>query len=439
MINPRTQIVEADLTWTGRAFETNVRLRIDSKGRIERVGADLPPATKRLERSALLPGFVSAHSHAFQRGLRGLGEQFPAGAGSFWTWREAMYDLVRTLTPDVAHDLSRRAYEEMLDAGITCVGEFHYVRHAGEERDHALDDAVLSAARDAGIRLALIPSYYQRGGFGEPLSEAQRRFETPSPAAYWRRFDDLAERLRDESTQTLAASFHSVRAAPTEHVGAIGEGGVARGVPIHAHLEEQRREIDACRSSAGASPLRLALDALPDEARLVAVHATHSTPEELRALRARGGSVCLCPLTEANLGDGIADVPAMLEAGLPLSVGTDSNARLSMIEEMRWLECVQRLRLEKRGIVLDADGGAAPRLLEIATRGGAESLGLPSGRIEAGAPADLVAIDLAAPCLAGATPETLLESLVFGGGDEAIVSTCVNGVWRESRPTGASR
>ena len=197
MAGPLRQIIEADLTWTGETFEAGVQVAVDDAGRIERVGALGLAPTRRLTGRALLPGMVNAHSHAFQRGLRGRGEIFPAGAGDFWSWREAMYALVQSLDPDAAYTLSRRAFDEMLRAGVTTVGEFHYIRHDASGAGYALDEAVVRAAADTGVRLVLLHTYYNTGAVGKPLAGGQLRFRVASPAEYWQRADALAKLGKD--------------------------------------------------------------------------------------------------------------------------------------------------------------------------------------------------------------------------------------------------
>ncbi|MDX1623055.1 MAG: formimidoylglutamate deiminase [Gemmatimonadota bacterium] len=424
----KRQVVEADLVWTGRGFEAGLRVAIGSDGRIEAVGSLGEEPTRRLGGRALLPGFVNAHSHAFQRGLRGRGEVFPAGSGSFWTWREAMYGLVGSIDRRRLRELSLRAFFEMRDAGITAVGEFHYLHH-DEGLDWAFDEVVLDAAAEAGLRIALLVSYYRTGGIGEPLDEARRRFATPSPEEFWERIDALVERI-DPETRSIGIAPHSVRAATPEEIAALHEEARRRGMVVHVHLEERREEVEACREAYGTTPSAALLDALGDDADgLVAVHCTHTRPADLKRLLAAGGRVCACPLTEANLGDGIPDLGPALEREGRLSLGTDSNARIALVEEMRWLEYGQRLRRERRGVLADEGGDVARRLLSIATAGGAAALGLEAGAIEPGRPADLVALDLGHPSLAEATPGTLLGAWVFGGGNDAVAETCVGGRW----------
>jgi len=425
------EIIEADQTWTGDAFEAGVQIRITGDGRIAEVGRLGLAPTLRLGDRALLPGFVSAHSHAFQRGLRGHGERFPAESGSFWTWREAMYGLVAGLDADTFESLCLRTFREMRRAGITTVGEFHYFHHGPEEEGWAFDERVLRAASTAGIRIALLEVYYRTGAIGQPLEGAQRRFGTPSLAAYWEQMDRL-EGLLDPRRQTLGASVHSLRAASPEDLREVYDAARRRDLVFHIHVEEQLREIEDSLAYYGRRPMELLLQALGTATDVTAVHCTHTQPEDMERFLAGGGTVCICPLTEANLGDGIADVPFLQERGEAVCLGSDSNARISLLEEMRWLEYAQRLSTQSRGVLRDKEGRVARTLLRAATTAGAESLGVDAGRIAPGTWADLVAIDLTAPTLAGWEPETLLESLIFGAAEEAIAATCVGGEWDRS-------
>jgi formimidoylglutamate deiminase len=401
-------ILEADLTWTGERFERGVQIAVEN-GVIIDVGR-LGGEAQRLEKQALLPGFISAHSHAFQRALRGRGETFPEGAGSFWSWREAMYGLVQQLDEQRFYDAVRATFAEMLAAGITTVGEFHYLHHSPRGADHAFDEIVVRAAKDAGIRLVLLLTYYKTGGIGQPLSAAQQRFATPSLDDFWRQVDQL-------DAPHLGIAAHSIRGVPPDDLAPLYHGARSRGMVMHMHVEEQRREIEECRAAYGAAPLHLINTRLPSCEGLTAVHATHSEPEEMQRFTARGGMVCITPLTEANLGDGIPDSSALKKPAL----GTDSNARVSMLEEMRWLEYAQRLRSETRGVFR----GALP-LLQAATVNGAKSLSIDAGEIAKGKLADFTIIDLDARTIREVDEGNLLEGLIFGAGEEVIEGTIVS-------------
>ncbi|MEM8963578.1 MAG: formimidoylglutamate deiminase [Acidobacteriota bacterium] len=424
----RGQTVAAELTWTGDAFVRNVAVRMRPDGRIAEIETARDDRVDHtLPRRALLPGFVNAHSHAFQRGLRGRGETFPAGAGSFWTWREAMYGLVEALDRDELYTVCRRAFEEMRLAGMTTVGEFHYLHHDDADRlDYAFDEVVLDAARDVGIRIVLLQAYYRTGGIGTPLAGGQRRFATPDLDSYWRKLDHLANRV-DGELQRVGVVAHSLRAVPVDDLTPLFAGARERGMVVHMHVEEQRQEIAQSLEAYSQRPMHLLDEVLDLDKSFTAVHCTHTNPGDLELMLAAGGHVCICPLTEANLGDGIADLPRIVDAGGGLCLGSDSNARISMIEEMRWLEYVQRLARERRGVVVDRRGSVARKLLHAATAGGGAALGIDCGAIQDGQWADLTVIDLDAPALAGSDDDTLLEAMLFGASDDVIAGTVVGG------------
>lgn len=424
----RGTVIEPEYTWVGDAFQKGVQIAIGLSGLIEDAGHLNRPDARPLPGIALVPGFVNAHSHAFQRGLRGRGESFPAGAGSFWSWREAMYSLAQDLNAEQLHAITLQSYKEMLASGITSVGEFHYLHHAGPDRDYTLDDAIIAAASDAGIRLVLLNAYYRTGAIGRGLEDAQRRFETASPTEYWQQFDRLSARLR--SDQTLGAVAHSIRAVPIDDLIALHREATFRDLVFHMHVEEQQKEIDDCRAAYGSSPLEILCDRLTLSPRFTAVHCTHSSPAPMDRFLATGANVCITPTTEANLGDGIPDVTAMLARQSTPCLGSDSNARISMLEEMRWLEYGQRLRGQTRGVFANKDGEVAPVLIEAATLSGATSLGIRGGRIAPGMVADLVALDLDTPSIAGCDANTLAAALTFGASEEVVAATAVSGVWR---------
>jgi formimidoylglutamate deiminase len=422
------QTIRADLTWIDGAFVPDRTITIGADGRIEAVGRAGPGAVHRLDGVALLPGFVNAHSHAFQRGLRGSGERFSSGAGSFWSWREAMYALVASLDRDGFKRVCRQAFGEMRDSGITAVGEFHYLHH-DRDGDFAFDDVLLEAATEVGIRIVLLQAYYAAGGIGKAPEPGQRRFATLDIREYWRQMDRLAGRL-DPATQSLGVVAHSVRAASLAEIKTLHAEAAQRGLPFHMHVEEQRREIEDTVAAYGRTPMRLLCDELAAVGNFTAVHCTHTSPTDMAAFLARGGRVCVCPLTEANLGDGIPDLSAPHSVGGRISLGTDSNARISAIEEMRWLEYGQRLRGELRGVLTDPGGEVGATTLDAATGGGAAALGIAAGRIAPGAWADLAAVDLTVSSLSGVPAAGLLDGLVFGAGNGAIAGTFVGGKWR---------
>ncbi|MBZ0114485.1 MAG: amidohydrolase family protein, partial [Thermoanaerobaculia bacterium] len=303
-----------DLAWSGDAFRDDRAIVLDSEGRQLRQVAKEGAEGTRLPGEALLPGFVNAHSHAFQIGLRGHGETFPSGQGSFWTWREAMYELVTGMTPDRLYASSKQAFDEMLAAGITSVGEFHYLHHLSDGLDFEGDSVVLDAAHDAGIGIVLLVVYYATGGIGQPLGPAQRRFATPDVESFWRHIDRLGGKLRS-SRQSLGIAPHSIRAVPRDALRELWTEARRRSLPVHMHVEEQRREIEDCKSAFGMTPMEILLGDLAEAGGgldgLTAVHCTHTPADQLARYFAAGGRACICPLTEGNLGDGL---PSLAEA-----------------------------------------------------------------------------------------------------------------------------
>lgn len=418
---------EADYTWRNGHFESGVRLYVDNAGRL----IDPPPSETisitRLRNRAILPGFVSAHSHAFQRGLRGRGEHFPTGAGSFWTWRNEMYTLVRELDGQSFDRLCRRTFQEMLCSGITAVGEFHYLHHVDPAtHDFAFDRRILRVAAEVGIRMVLLGSFYRFGGFGQPLAEGQARFSTPRVTDFIQHMHALASALQGD-LQSLGLAPHSVRAVDPQDLAALDEAARQRGWPLHMHLEEQPREIEECLATHGVRPVDLVLRTISPGRHFTAVHATHTPANDLHRLLDTGARVCVCPLTEANLGDGLPDGPALNQNRRLVCVGTDSNARLDFVEELRWLEYGARLRTQSRGVYRDDSGACAARLLECGTTNGAAALGLESGELKIGRNADFFAIDLSHPALADATPDNLLDAFLFGAGADVVREVVVGG------------
>ncbi|MEU6247434.1 formimidoylglutamate deiminase [Glycomyces sp. NPDC047010] len=378
-----------------------------------RITAVTPGAVPRGEilGGLVLPGFANAHSHAFHRALRGRTHD---GKGTFWTWRKGMYALAERLDPDSYHRLARAVYAEMALAGITCVGEFHYLHHRPGGRPYAdpnaMGEALIQAAADAGIRIALLDTLYLSGGFGEPLEPAQERFGDTSLEGWL----DRVERLDLPPHAVLGGAVHSVRAVPEEAVAAFACS--TEGRPVHVHLSEQRAENEACRAEHGCTPTEL-LERCgllgPD---LTAVHATHLADHDVELLARSGTNVAFCPTTERDLADGIGPARALADAGVRLTLGTDSNAVIDMFEEARAVEMHERLVSEERGRF------TADALLDMAT--GHAVLGFPdAGAIAPGARADLVAVALDTPRTAGARP----DGIVYAASAADVVDVVADG------------
>jgi formiminoglutamate deiminase len=346
-----------------------------------RQGVPAPPPGAIHLRGVTVPGLANAHSHAFHRALRGRTQR---ERGTFWTWREQMYRVAARLTPDTYHTLARAAYAEMALAGVTCVGEFHYLHHDTSGRPYAyanaMGEALIAAAAEAGIRITLLDTCYLSGGFDTSLQGPQLRFGDHDADAWGARAADL----KSGEHARIGAAIHSVRAVPAQQLGTVSDWARERGAPLHFHLSEQTAENDACRAAYDRTPTQL----LDDEGALgllsTAVHATHLAPGDISMLGGSGTGVCMCPTTERDLADGIGPARTLTGTGSPLSLGSDSNSVIDLFEEARGVELDQRLASRQRGHWLATD------LLRAATSGGHASLGWPeAGRIQPGATADL--------------------------------------------------
>jgi formiminoglutamate deiminase len=393
-----------------------------------RSGAEPPAGAERL-RGLTLPGLANGHSHAFHRALRGRTHR---SGGTFWTWREDMYAVASVLTPESYAALARAAFAEMALAGITTVGEFHYLHHgpggAPYDDPNAMGEAVVAAAQDAGIRITLLDTCYLAGGFGRALEGPQLRFGDGNADAWATR----AGTLRSGPTVRVGAAVHSVRAVPAAQLPTVVEWATAREAPLHVHLSEQRAENDDCSAAHGRTPTQLLADAGALGPRTTAVHATHLTDADIGLLGGSRTTVCLCPTTERDLADGIGPARALADAGAALCVGSDSNAVVDLLEEARGVELDERLATQRRGHWPAAD------LLRASTSDGAAALGWPdAGRLEPGALADWVTVGLDSVRLAGARPDTLLESVLFGATAADVRDVVVAGrrIVRDGRHT----
>lgn len=380
---------------------------------------DVAPATdgERLRGMALAPGFVNDHSHAFQRGLRGRVERIEPThpLDDFWTWRERMYALAENLTPESMREVSRRCYGEMLSAGYTSVTEFHYVHHRPDgtpyEDPNALAKSVALAAEDAGIRLLLLPVAYARGGVS--------RFRDASEDAFLERVDALREWSEWRPLVEVGVAAHSVRAVPRAWLDEIGEYARREDLPIHIHADEQEREIEECQAEHGMRPVELLAQTGFLGPRTTIIHATHADTRELDLLAEHGASVCACPTTEGNLGDGFLPAEGILKRDIRLSVGSDSHVRIDPFEELREIETnARRLSGRRNVLVRKDDTSPTPWLL----RAGWNRDGL-----ETGDPADLIEIDLSHPALADVEAGDLPSALVFGAGSGIVAHTWVAG------------
>ena len=340
---------------------------------------------------ALIAGLPNLHSHAFQRGFAGLTEQRGPTPDSFWTWREMMYRFALTLSPEGMEAIAALAFVEMLEAGFTRVGEFHYLHHAPDGRPYAnpaeMTARIFAAATETGIALTHLPVFYAHGGFGpQPAGDGQRRF--------LHGLDDFARLVQAADSMArpqdrVGAAPHSLRAATIAEIRELAQAFAGR--PFHIHIAEQVKEVEDCKAFSKARPVEYLMANAPVGPDWCLIHATHLTGEEVAAIAASGAVAGLCPITEGNLGDGLFPAPDFLAEGGRFGVGTDSNVEITATGELRLLEYGQRLTRRARNVLTDA-GSTGAALYHGAARGGAQSLGAPAPVIAVGAPADLVGL-----------------------------------------------
>jgi formimidoylglutamate deiminase len=433
--------------WTPTGWLSPGFLEVDEAGTFAVIAAVRPPAWADRDITSLtgfvVPGMTNLHSHAHQRGLAGRAEG-TGEAGSFWGWRTLMYQFVDRLSPDDLEALAAQAYVEMLEAGFTSVGEFHYLHHDRDGSPYAnpaeLSDRIIAAAAETGIALTLLPSLYTHGGLGEPAKPEQRRF-VHQLDPFLRLVESLLAQEAAFPWLRVGVAPHSLRAVSVADLSDLV--AVVRQwnpeMPIHLHAAEQIAEVTECVARLGAPPVSFLLDHLPVDERWTLIHATHADIDELRALASRGAVVGLCPITEANLGDGLFPLVDYHRAGGRWGIGTDSNIAIGLADELRLLEYGQRLIQQRRDILVtsgDATTAHPGRLLyDRAAAWGAQSLAQPTGTIDVGKRADLVELDPEAAALAGHTPQTVMDGWLFGNGQGVVRTVIIAGrtVVREGR------
>ena len=460
-----------DLLYNNRRFESGVALVSDEAGQVQRIiRSDQLRDEKKinLPRRALLPGMINAHSHAFQRVIRGRTEYRTSNhADSFWTWREMMYSAATRLTPEDIYDASRMAFLEMALGGITAVGEFHYLHHAPDGK--AYDDPnllakeVIRAAGDVGLRISLLRVAYARSGFQTEPNPKQARFieddtetylqnleslissvsspsvsEGPDGYARLRRADSSSNDGTPEAcvpnTAWVGVASHSVRAVPHAYLRDVVTYANAHDLKVHMHVAEQPAEVSACVEEYGRTPVALLESEGLLSERFTAVHAIHVTPKAIPAFAKTGAMVCACPTTERNLGDGVVPADEYLKHNVSICLGSDSHTQIDLLEDARELEYHLRLQKLERA-VLDSKSQVsslksqdlAALLFDCATINGACSIGAPSGTLEVGKPADFFTVDLNDPTVAGASDADLLASIVFSSSRAAVREVVVGG------------
>ncbi|WBO23101.1 formimidoylglutamate deiminase [Sphingomonas abietis] len=391
-------------------------------------GARVAPGDER--HAVAIPGLPNLHSHAFQRGMAGLAEVRGASDDSFWTWREIMYRFVDRLSPDDLTAIAAMAYVEMLESGFTRVGEFHYLHHdrdGGAFADPAAMSVAIMAAADAsGIALTHLPVFYAHAGFGGTAPGAGQRRFLHDIDGFARLLDAARDAARALPDAVVGIAPHSLRAVAPGELAALE--GLGRSGPVHIHIAEQLREVEDCLAWSGARPVAWLLDHAAVDDRWCLVHATHMTDDETTRLAASGAVAGLCPITEANLGDGLFPADTFLAAGGRYGVGSDSNVRIDATEELRLLEYGQRLARRGRNLLAEGPGGSTGgALYRAALAGGGQALGA-TAALRVGAPADIVGLDAGHPSLLARRGDALLDGLVFAAGRGAI-----DRVWRRGR------
>jgi formimidoylglutamate deiminase len=411
-------------------FIAGERIFVDGVGRI--AASDENATQIDLSGKALLPGFVNAHSHSFQRLIRGRAESRAVSGRDFWSWRNTMYQAAAQLSPQDLYDVARMCFLEMVRAGITTVGEFHYLHNAPDgtpyDDPNLLAHQVIAAAQSVGLRIVLLRSAYFRSGYQLAPDPGQQRF--------FERADDFLSNMTllrtsyaaDSADVRFGVAPHSVRAVPLQQLREIASWARNNSLPLHMHVAEQIAENAACREEYGCTPVELlARERLLGED-FVAVHAIHLNTQEMAALADAGAVVCSCPTTERNLGDGIVPVDALMKLGVRHALGSDSQAQIDPLEDARELDYHLRLAQRERAVLDQIDGRPiASRLFDCATIQGAQALGIDSGSLALGEYGDMVTIDLADISVAGHAAETLLPLLVFGANRAAIRDVMVNG------------
>jgi len=454
----------APRAWLGGRWRESVALDVTADGTWAHVAPDTPrtPDMTALP-GPVLPALVNAHSHAFQRAFVGLAERRDGAHDDFWSWRDRMYGVALTITPQRLQAVAMQLYRELLRGGYTQVCEFHYLHHAPDGSRHAdplaMSRALVQAAADSGIGLTLLPVLYERAGFDAAgLRDDQRRFATT--------VDDvlaLRDGIRALQVPHVSAgvAIHSLRAAKASSIVELVARTAGDAAPLHIHIAEQTGEVDDCVNASGLRPIDWLARHVALDSRWSLVHATHATPAEIETVAATGAGVVLCPSTEANLGDGLCDLPRWLSSkrssatlldphggragrspalgalstGTPLSIGSDSHVTRDWREELRLLEYGQRLILRRRNVAAAPEADApstAARLFQRLLAGGAAAAGFGEWGLQRGARADLLVIDAADPALADCDPEHLLDTLVFSSPTRAFLQTMVGGVIRES-------
>ena len=425
--------------WVSGAWAQDVLLETDATGHWQRVtvGADAPQRTGAMVLDGpVLPGLVNAHSHAFQRAIVGLTERAMPGAplgDDFWSWRDRMYSAANRITPDQLQAIATQLYSELLAGGYTQVCEFQYLHNDVNGQAYAapaeMAMALVRAAQATGIGLTLLPSLYMRSGFGTTgLRADQRRFAS-TPDSIVRLLEDVRRYAADDARINVGVALHSLRAVSPQALTELAQFAKAAVLPVHLHIAEQPQEVQDCLAATGQRPIEWLLDHADVDAHWNLVHATHTIPAELAGIAARRAAIVICPSTEANLGDGVFDLPGYSAVNGNWSIGSDSHVTRAWPEELRLLEYSQRLMLGQRNVASRVCGvsSTAAALLEGALQGGTAASGLPVHGLRVGQRADFAVLDASADALLGVPTDHVLDAALFASPGAAFASVYVAG------------
>ncbi len=409
-----------------------VYVGVDEDGVIRYLSGDPPPEGSALEvvKGFVLPGFQNAHSHAFQFAMAGLAEKHSPGAvDDFWSWRETMYKCALTMTPDHQQAVAAMLYAEMLRRGYTHVAEFHYLHHDQVGRPYEnlseMGERLLLAAEEAGIKITLIPIFYQTGNFGKDPQSRQCRFISKTIDDYFRLLDDTANAVSMYPNALLGFGVHSLRAVRSDDIRKTFEQGPSN-IPFHLHAAEQLKEVDECKAYLNRRPVEWLLENMPLDDRFHLVHCTHMDPSEVKGLAASKANVVLCPGTEGNLGDGVFSLADYAKHGGSWSIGTDSHISLNPLEDLRWLDYAQRLTTHRRNTFDDG----AQVLFNKTLNAGRKAMSRSSreNHFAIGEAFDGVVFD-GESSLFNKPLDCLLSSIVYTADSSTILGTIVNGEW----------
>ncbi len=414
--------------WLSSAY-----LGVDENGIIKYLNNSAPADGTAIEvvQGFALPGFQNAHSHAFQYAMAGLAENHPAGtADDFWTWREAMYQCALSVDPDQAQAIAAMLYAEMVRVGYTHVAEFHYLHHDKDGRPYSnlseMGERMVAAAQTAGIKITLIPVFYQKGGFGVDPQPRQRRFISKTVDEYFKLLEASKSAVKNSDNASLGFSVHSLRAVDLEDVKTTYQHG-PKELPFHLHVSEQKREVTDCLAFAGKRPMQWLFDNLPVGERFHLVHSTHLDDNELKLLAKSGANVVLCPSTEGNLGDGIFRMKEYVKLGGKWCIGTDSHIGLNPLEEFRMIDYRQRLVTNQRNTF---EGDAASYMVNEEVTSGRRAMGIRQDHhFELGKPFDAIIFNSQSHLLAETSETNRLATLLYTSDSSRVAGTIINGKW----------